>query len=295
MWPVRAMKATLTRRGVIAFAIVVCAAIAGAAYAAIPDGGGVIHGCYSTRDGALRVIDPAQASCDRKELPLSWSEQGPTGATGPQGPPGAGAPLDLDELDGLACKGTDPRKASVRVGYGSGLDAPVTLICITHLVGNPGQFTFAGTGGSISSAFLGEIPLPGGSQAGGQIDPDGNVTVPVDLQLGAVPFDGSGDLGGLADVHVTGTIAATATGLAGSLDPGSGDASLHGGLYATVTLDATALILGSTTQIYAGTCELGSASSPLEVTLTTAAPGVSYDQQTGEVTLSAPFTPPSLR
>jgi hypothetical protein len=69
--------------------VVVAAAIgAGAlAYAAIPDGSGVIHGCYANRDGSLRVIDPsAGGTCDsRKETALDWSQ------TGPQGPPGPSA------------------------------------------------------------------------------------------------------------------------------------------------------------------------------------------------------------
>jgi hypothetical protein len=57
----------------------------GVAYAAIPDAGGVIHGCYAKKDGTLRVIDTgAGGSCTAtKETSLNWSQ------TGPQGPPGA--------------------------------------------------------------------------------------------------------------------------------------------------------------------------------------------------------------
>jgi hypothetical protein len=63
---------------------------AGIAYAAIPDSSGVIHGCYATKNGALRVIDSA-AKCATGEVALNWNQQGPkgdTGATGPQGPKG---------------------------------------------------------------------------------------------------------------------------------------------------------------------------------------------------------------
>jgi hypothetical protein len=65
-------------------------AVAGIAYATIPDSGGVIHGCYTTKDGSLRVIDPgAGGACDaKKETALDWNQTGPTGATGPQGPTG---------------------------------------------------------------------------------------------------------------------------------------------------------------------------------------------------------------
>jgi hypothetical protein len=67
---------------------------AGIAYAAIPDSSGVIHGCYSTKNGSLRVIDSA-AKCANGEVALNWNQQGPkgdTGATGPQGPKGDTGP-----------------------------------------------------------------------------------------------------------------------------------------------------------------------------------------------------------
>jgi hypothetical protein len=70
------------------------------ALAAIPGAGGVITGCYSKKDGKLRVIDaqavPAQI-CTAKETQLTWNQTGPqgpqgvpgaTGATGPAGPQG---------------------------------------------------------------------------------------------------------------------------------------------------------------------------------------------------------------
>jgi hypothetical protein len=64
----------------------------GAAYAAIPGGGGVITGCYSKKNGSLRVIDAeAGAKCDNASVTLTWNQQGPAGPQGPagaQGPPG---------------------------------------------------------------------------------------------------------------------------------------------------------------------------------------------------------------
>ena len=42
------------------FALVI--AVSGVAVASIPDAGGVIHGCISTRTGALRVIDTEAVS-----------------------------------------------------------------------------------------------------------------------------------------------------------------------------------------------------------------------------------------
>jgi hypothetical protein len=61
------------------------------AVAAIPDAGGVIHGCYD-KMGALRVINAPSASCSTKETAISWNQTGPAGAKGPAGAPGpAGA------------------------------------------------------------------------------------------------------------------------------------------------------------------------------------------------------------
>ncbi len=57
------------------------------AFAAGPDEGGVIHGCYEESTGALRVIDTgAGETCAESEQSLSWNQTGPRG---PQGEPGA--------------------------------------------------------------------------------------------------------------------------------------------------------------------------------------------------------------
>ena len=81
-------------------------ALAGVAYATIPDSGGVIHGCYLKAVGSLRVIDPgAGQHCTKAETPISWNQtgpQGPTGPTGPagpQGPQGASAPQQVFNSD----------------------------------------------------------------------------------------------------------------------------------------------------------------------------------------------------
>ena len=63
---------------------------AGLAYAAIPSGNGVIHGCYSTTNGnssgALRVIDTdAGQLCVKNEQALDFKQTGPQGPQGAQG------------------------------------------------------------------------------------------------------------------------------------------------------------------------------------------------------------------
>jgi hypothetical protein len=98
-------------RSGLVIAVVAGALLAGGvAYATVPDSGGVIHGCYArtssgqAQAGALRVIDTGLGqSCFSNENALSWSQQGPKGATGPQGPQGlpgtAGPTLLLSGYD----------------------------------------------------------------------------------------------------------------------------------------------------------------------------------------------------
>ena len=73
-----------------ATAVVLAATAGGIAYASIPDSGGTIHGCYASKDGTLRVVDPsAGQSCDPKhETALDWNAQGVQGPAGPAGPTG---------------------------------------------------------------------------------------------------------------------------------------------------------------------------------------------------------------
>ena len=77
----------------LAAVVVAIAAVAAgsAAFAAIPDGGGLIHGCYDKQSGQLRVTDTATnqpKTCTNKELALNWNQQGPQGIQGLQGPKG---------------------------------------------------------------------------------------------------------------------------------------------------------------------------------------------------------------
>lgn len=58
------------------------------AFASIPDANGVIHGCFRTSTGALRIIDSATQTCNSNETTLTWNQTGPQGPTGPIGPQG---------------------------------------------------------------------------------------------------------------------------------------------------------------------------------------------------------------
>jgi len=64
-------------------------ALAGIAYASIPDGGGVVHTCYGPGN-TWRPIDFPKEQCKSNETALNLNQTGPQG---PQGIPGAqGAP-----------------------------------------------------------------------------------------------------------------------------------------------------------------------------------------------------------
>jgi hypothetical protein len=73
------MKRQLHPRGISLLAVLVVGVVGGGvAYATIPDGKGVIHGCYKKSSGKLRVIDTdAGASCGPAEEAISWNQAGP--------------------------------------------------------------------------------------------------------------------------------------------------------------------------------------------------------------------------
>jgi len=75
------------RVAIVAVAAASVLLVAGSvAYATIPDSNSVIHSCYATKGGGLRVIDTgAGESCSQKESPLDWNAQGPKGDQGPAG------------------------------------------------------------------------------------------------------------------------------------------------------------------------------------------------------------------
>ena len=93
------MRTQMRRRGVVALAAAAALlAIAGVAYATIPDSGGVYTACRLNGVGTIRLIDPSGPSssllsrCTALETEIQWNQKGQkgdTGATGPAGPAGA--------------------------------------------------------------------------------------------------------------------------------------------------------------------------------------------------------------
>lgn len=64
-------------------AAIILSVAAVSALGSIPDGDGVVHGCYKTASGQLRVIDnDAGQGCKDGETSLVWNQVGPTGPTG---------------------------------------------------------------------------------------------------------------------------------------------------------------------------------------------------------------------
>jgi uncharacterized repeat protein (TIGR01451 family) len=157
----------------------------------------------------------------------------------------------------------------------------LTAVAASAGVGNPGDFTFTVTGGSLSLGAL-SLPMPLGSMAG-QIDSTGAVSIPQSsVQLTDFPINESVSTP-VGTLDVTGTANVSTTGLSGTIDPATGQASLSSSLYGAVSFAATIPNFLS----YTGTCSIGDPANFLPITMTTGSPGVPYSDQTGGVTLAA--------
>lgn len=145
----------------------------GAAWAVvgIPGSDGVIHACYKTDNGQLRVL-PAGNSCEPSESQLAWSQIGPqgpkgdpgpkgeTGSPGPQGPPGT--VTGLDALQGTPCNTGTPAQGTLRIAYGAptwsgNLNEGVSISCVashtvtlTILLGTGAGSVFVNAGASCA-------------------------------------------------------------------------------------------------------------------------------------------------
>lgn len=148
----KSMRGASRARLAVGAAVALAAVIGvGAAVAAIPDGSGVIHGCYSPNGAtaqngtALNIIDSAQASCSKGQQAITWGQTGPQGPQGLQGPQGASV-----TSSGLA-QSTGPCSTSVGGNYGSSftVSGSTTYAC----TGPQGPQGAAGTSG-ISHVYF---------------------------------------------------------------------------------------------------------------------------------------------
>ena len=78
----------VSKKLITAITSILVVAAGSAAFAAIPDAGGVIHACYLKSGGSIRVIDATTMTCKATESALDWNQQGQQGLPGPQGPKG---------------------------------------------------------------------------------------------------------------------------------------------------------------------------------------------------------------
>lgn len=136
--------------------VVLCSVVflfGGLAFASIPDGNGVIYGCYTDIGGVLKVVDTdAGFNCGPGETSLTWNQTGPPGPIGPQGPEGLQGPQGNPGPPGLI---TTPRifsKEVEAVAQGSGefwvneiltchgfSSTPMELLSGGYQVGVPGN------------------------------------------------------------------------------------------------------------------------------------------------------------
>jgi hypothetical protein len=175
------------RLAVLLFVAVAGMAAAGIAYAVVPDANGVIHGCYDTKTGALRVIDSDQGqTCVNKEAALNWNQtgpqgpQGPQGAQGPQGPAGPGvAAVANIAPDGTVGDARGLTQANVhKAGTGiyciGSLSFQPVIAVGNGKIGFPGG-TFTGIDTVVSTRVA--VPQPGVTLAGCDSFPDTQVEV----------------------------------------------------------------------------------------------------------------------
>lgn len=89
----------LKKPAAVLVAVVATGMAAGVAWAAIPDGSGTIHACYSASDKSLRVVD--SGGCNKGESGLDWSQSAIQGLPGPQGPSGPQGDTGPNGLAGM--------------------------------------------------------------------------------------------------------------------------------------------------------------------------------------------------
>jgi type VI secretion system Hcp family effector len=165
------MKFAIGRRGLVLLAVVAALGlVAGIAYSAIPDSGGVYTACVQKSTGAVRLIDPSVSTnrCTNAETQASWNQvgqqgakgatgvqgvQGKTGATGPQGPKG--------EPGASGTGGSAPIVATVQIdgvkGGDSGQDDTITALAYSWSVSEPA--THLGGGGGTSKPTASDFQI----------------------------------------------------------------------------------------------------------------------------------------
>jgi hypothetical protein len=167
------LRRLMPQRTLLAVAVSVAATIAvsGAAFASIPDAGGVIHGCYSVSSGLLQISTSSSDSCHTGLTAIAWSQTGPQGLQGAQGIQGAtGLPgtngtngaTGSTGLQGLAgTNGVSGYEIVTLVATGLNANDAASVSCPVgkHALGGGGEITADLNGGAFVS---GDAPKIGG-------------------------------------------------------------------------------------------------------------------------------------
>ena len=123
-------KLRVPRVRVVVLIAGLAAVAAGVAWAAIPDGNGVITACVHKSTGQVRVIDTGGSqpeSCKSQETEISWNQGGPTGPVGPPGPTGDKGPTGDQGPPGS----TGYQVVTASTGIPGGVEIVGTLPCPT--------------------------------------------------------------------------------------------------------------------------------------------------------------------
>jgi hypothetical protein len=182
--------------------------LGGVSWASIPDGNGVIHGCYPTKGTvhALSVINTAKtAACPSTDTSVTWSQtgpQGPQGSPGPQGPAGAQGPAGPQG---------PPGPGSVQA---FNVNVPLTAIYTVQLTGSDVEVALGCSGGPsnnfVSVSFSpSEQPAPTGPTLNWNYSADGTPELSGVGLTGSQQFDFSNRIQGqwiFADSNQTETL-----------------------------------------------------------------------------------------
>jgi Gp5-like OB domain-containing protein len=163
-------KRSLRKRVVVLLGGVVVLAVAGTAYATIPDSSGVYTACRLDVTGAIRLIDPSGPAtsrlshCTSIETQITWNQQGQKGDTGAPG-----------------VNGVSPTVAQLSPGDSH---CPAGGAAITDAAGTT-AYVCSGQNGKDGQPFAGTFTSPSGqfslsvTDAGVEISgPDATVSLP---------------------------------------------------------------------------------------------------------------------
>jgi hypothetical protein len=160
------------RKGVLVLVgVLMLLAVAGVAYATIPDGGGVYTACRLNGIGTIRLIDPSASSssllshCTAFETQITWNQKGQNGVSptvaqlSPQDshcPAGGAAITDAAGTTAYVCSGQNGADGQSFAGTFTSPDGRFSLS-----VGNNGV-DIVGPGTSISLDGNGGVTVTGG-------------------------------------------------------------------------------------------------------------------------------------